>query len=198
MESQRKYYLLLNILNYLAMGIYEDQEWLFDVIVEKFSEITGLRSGIEEDTMVYTKNAAVLWSAVTKELNIKTPFVRNLTTIEDYVHEFSSILKKHNAQRKEFMLQLQKFIADKFGHTYAPDEVLCSELEPKSIDEKKATKLEQDQYLREEMAFHLKVDKIKEAVRKEYNDDMYKTSFFYARTINQLTDVLFGKEYPVL
>lgn len=177
------------------MGIYEEQEWLFDLICDKFSDISGIRTGIEEDTVVYQKNAMLLWMYLSDALKIRTPFVANLITIEDYVHEWDGIIKKHNAARAVFVERLQKFIEEKTGHVYQPDELLCSELAPKPIDEAKATKLEKDQYLREEMAFANKVGTLKNAVRNRYGYFKYSAAFYDAHTINKLADVLFGKEY---
>ncbi len=180
------------------MGIFEEQEWLFDLVSDKFSDISGIRTGIEEDTVVYQKNAMLLWMYISEALKIRTSFVPNLMTIEDYVHEWSGIIKKHNTGREIFIDRLQKFIADRFGREYQPNEQLCSELMPKPIDEAKATKLEKDQYLREEMAFANKVGTIKNAVRNRFGYFKYCTPFYEAQTINRIADVLFGKEYPVL
>ncbi len=177
------------------MGIFESQEWLFDLVSDKFADVSGLRTGIEEDTVVYTKNGMSLWMKLCETLKIRANFVPHLMTVEDYVHEWSSIIKKHNEARAIFVECLQKFVENKTGHVYAPDELLCSELQPKSIDEAKATKLEKDQYLREEMAFANKVGSLKNAVRNHYRYFKYDTPFYEADTISKLTDVLFGKEY---
>lgn len=180
------------------MGIRENQEWLFDLVSDKFSDVSGLRTGIEEDTVVYAKNGMSLWMKLCDELKIRADFVPHLLTIEDYVHEWSSLIAKHNEERAVFVERLQNFIADKTGHVYAPDEQLCSELLPKPIDEAKATKLEKDQHLREEMAFATKVGTLKNAVRNRYGYFKYCTPFYEAQSINQLADVLFGKEYASL
>ena len=181
--------------NYLAMGIRENQEWLLDLVCEKFSDVSGIRTGIEEDMVVYAKNGTNLWMKICDELKIRANFVPHLMTIEDYVHEWSSIIAKHNEARAIFVERLQKFITDKTGHVYQPDELLCSELLPKPIDEAKATKLEKDQYLREEMAFALAVGKLKNTIRNRYGYFKYNASFYEAKTISQLADVLFGKAY---
>lgn len=180
------------------MGIRENQEWLFDLICDKFSDVSGIRTGIEEDTVVFSKNGMHLWMKICDELKIRADFVSHLMTIEDYVHEWSSIIGKHNVARAVFMERLQKFVEEKTGHIYQPDELLCSELLPKPIDEKTATKLGRQQFLREEMAYANKVGTLKNAVRNRYNYFKYCTPFYEANTINQLTDVLFGKEYPTL
>lgn len=177
------------------MGIFETQEWLFDLVSDKFSDVSGIRTGIEEDTVVFSKNGMHLWMKICDELKIRANFVPHLMTIEDFVHEWSSIIAKHNEARAIFVERLQKFITDKTGHVYQPDELLCSELAPKPIDEAKATKLEKDQYLREEMAFANKVGTLKNAVRNRYGYFRYCNAFYQAKTINQLADVLFGKEY---
>lgn len=184
--------------NYLAMGIFESQEFVFDLICDKFSDVSGIRTGIEEDTVVYAKNGTNLWMKICDELKIRANFVPHLMTIEDYVHEWSSIIAKHNTARTLFVERLQKFVEEKTGHIYAPDELLCSELLPKPIDEATVTKLGRQQYLREEMAYALAVDNLKNAVRNRYNYFKYKASFSEAKTITKLADVLFGKEYPVL
>ena len=180
------------------MGIYESQEWLFDLLCDKFSDVSGLRTGIEEDTVVFSKNGMSLWMKLCESLKIRAKFVPHLMTIEDYVHEWSSIIAKHNAARAVFVERLQKFIADKTGHIYQPNELLCSELLPKQIVEAKATKLEKDQHLREEMAYANKVGSLKNAVRNRYGYFKYCTPFYEANTISELTDVLFGKEYPLM
>lgn len=180
------------------MGIKENQEWLLDLISEKFSDISGIRTGIEEDTVVYQKNAMLLWMYVSDALKIRAKFVANLMTIEDYVQEFYTIVQKHNAKRAAFVSDLQQFVYENCGHTYRPDELLCSELLPEPIDEEKATKLEKDQHLRQEMFFANKLGRLKNAVRNRYKYFKYCEPFYEAKTINQLTNVLFGKEYSLV
>lgn len=177
------------------MGIRENQEWLLDLVCEKFSDVSGIRTGIEEDTVVYQKNSMLLWMYLCDALNIRTNFVPNLRTIEDYVHEWTGIIKNHNTGRAVFIERLQKFIADKTGHIYQPNELLCSELTPKPVDEEMVTKLGEQQFLREEMAFALAVGKLKNTIRNRYGYFKYNASFYEAKTISQLADVLFGKAY---
>lgn len=180
------------------MGIYEEQEELFELICEKFSNISGMWTGVEEDTVVYSKTGMLLWSDICLALKIKAKFVSGLHTIEDYVHEFAHIIQKHNEQRAEFLLQLQQFVNEKTGHIYAPDEQLCSEKMPKPLDEDTATKLGKQQFLREEMAFALAVDNLKIAIRNKFGYFKYSTSYYKAQTLDEITDVLFGKDYLYL
>lgn len=180
------------------MGISETHEFIYDLVSDKFSDVSGIRTGIEEDTVVFSKNGMYLWMKICDELKIRANFVPHLMTIEDFVHEWSSIIAKHNDARAVFVERLQKFISEKTGHIYAPDELLCSELLPKPIDEKTVTKLGRQQFLREEMAYANKLGTLKNAVRNRYNYFKYCTPFYEANTINKLTDVLFGKEYPIL
>lgn len=180
------------------MGISETHEFIYDLVSDKFSDVSGIRTGIEEDTVVYAKNGMNLWLKICDELKIRANFVPHLMTIEDYVHEWSSVIAKHNAARTVFVERLQKFIEEKTGHIYQPDEPLCSELLPSPVDEATVTKLGKQQFHREEMAYALAVDNLKNAVRNRYNYFKYKEAFFKAKNINQLTDLLFGKEYPIL
>lgn len=177
------------------MGISESQEFVFDLVCDKFSDVSGIRTGIEEDTVVFSKNGIKLWMKICDELKIRANFVPHLMTIEDYVHQWSEIIAKHNANRKVFVERLQKFISKKTGHFYDPDELLCSELAPKPIDEETATKLGRQQFHREEMAFALAVDNLKNAVRNRYNYFKYSSAYYEAKSINQIADVLFGKNY---
>lgn len=170
------------------MGIFESQEWLFDLISDKFSDVSGIRTGIEEDTVVYSKNGMNLWMRICGALKIKADFVPHLLTIEDYVHEFSSILQKHNAQRKEFLQKLTAFVAQKTGQIFQPQEIIFSNLLPHSDDAA--------QHLREEMNYELKLGNLKNLVRNQYKYFKYKAAFAEAKTLNNMTDVLFGKEYP--
>ena len=180
------------------MGIKEHQEWLLDLIIEKFSNISGIRTGIDVDTVVYSRNGMLLWMRICEALNIKAKFVPHLQTIEDYVQEFSALVQKHNSQREKFMLQLQQFVAEKTGHTYEFDETLCAEIKPQKLNEKSASKAEKDQHLREEMAFALKLDNLKNAIRNWCKFFKYDSAFYEAENISDLTDALFGKEYRFL
>ena len=150
------------------MGILESQEKLFDLVSDKFSDVSGLKTGIEEDTVVYSKNGINLWMKICDALKIRADFVPHLITIEDYVHEWAKIIEKYNEKRSVFVERLQRFIAKKTGHVYEPNELLCSELVPKPVDEETVTTLGRQQFLREEMAFALAVGNLKNSVRNRY------------------------------
>lgn len=169
------------------MGILEEQEWLQDLITEEFSEVSGLYGGIEEDTVVYYKNAAKLWGRLCLRLQIRANFVPGLTIIEDYVHQFDSILKKREKEREKFVEELTGFIYEKTGRLHDPREVLFNGQLPHSDDPV--------QFCREQMAYELKLGNMKNQIRNKYG--FYKESFdFYkARTIEELTFALFGRKY---
>lgn len=169
------------------MGILEEQEWLEDVITEEFSEITGIRTGIESDTVVYYKNAARLWERVCLRLQIRANFVSCLNTIEDYVHQFVSVLKERNIRREKFEEDLTRFIFEKTGRLHDPREVLFNGQLPHSQDPV--------QYHREEMAYELKLGNVKILIRNRYKYFKESYEFYKARTIDEFVNVLFGRRY---
>lgn len=169
------------------MGILEEQEWLEDVITEEFSEITGISTGIESDTVVYYKNAVRLWERVCLKLQIRANFVSCLNTIEDYVHQFVSVLKERNIQREKFEADLTAFIFEKTGRLHDPREVLFNGLLPHSEDSV--------QYCREKMAYELKLGNTKNLIRNKYNYFKDSESFYEAKTVDEIVTVLFGRRY---
>ncbi len=169
------------------MGILEEQEWLEDVITEEFSEITGIRTGIESDTVVYYKNAVRLWERVCLKLQIRAKFVSCLNTVEDYVHQFVSVLKERNIRREKFEADLTAFIFEKTGRLHDPREVLFNGLLPHSEDSV--------QYCREKMAYELKLGNTKNLIRNKYNYFKDSESFYEAKTVDEIVTVLFGRRY---
>lgn len=169
------------------MGINETQEWLLDVIVENFSEVSGRRSGIALDTVVYNDNAPLLWQKICQELKLKAEFKCGLITIDDYVHEFSSLIRKSNKNRQVFLENLSLFVTEQTGKSYEPDEPIFKELLPTSTDE--------TQRVREEIKYALALQKLKLKIRRFYKFYADSDSFSAAKTLNAITDRLFGKKY---
>ena len=171
------------------MGIIESQEWLLDIVIDCYSDISGIKTGVEEDTLVGYGFAVSFWTRVCNAVHLKAQFVPGLHTIEDYVHQLSSLMRKQNASRKVFLQNLAAFVTEKTKRAHHPKEILFNELLPHSVD---AT-----QNLREEMYYVLEVDNLKNLIRSKYGYFQYTQEFVHAQTLDEITDVLFGKEYPV-
>ncbi len=171
------------------MGIKEKNEGLYELIVEKFSEVSGLHSGIAADTVVYSANAPILWQKICQEIKLKAEFKFGLVTVEDYVSEFASLIKKSNQKRQIFLENLSLFVAEQTGKTYEPDEPIFKEMLPSSTDE--------TQRVREEMKYALELQKLKYKIRRFYKFYTDSDSFANAKTIYALTDRLFGKKVSI-
>ena len=167
-------------------------EYLQELIMDCFCEVTGKHGGVDIDTVVYCKNAPQLWHKICFKLSINPPFEVGLLTIADYVEAFSAIIEKRNQKRQAFLEGLTDFVASLTGKKYAPDEKLFSEPDFPELqidpDDQK------NQERREWIQRNLKLLRLHNAIRKKYKFYGKLTRFCYAETLGEITDLVVGKK----
>lgn len=169
------------------MGITEKNEWVQDIVVEEFSDLTGLLGGIEGDTVVYSKNASLLFGKLVSKFRVKAKFVSGLMTIDDFSHHFVTLIEKKNSQKDAISLIMQKKIEEISGNVYKLNELVYSELLPKSE--------EPNQRLREEMHYCLQLGKLRNKLITIYGAPRDDEKWFSAKTVQQLADIFFWAQY---
>ena len=175
------------------MSIKENFEWLQELVMDMFSEVTGMHGGVDVDTVVYCRNAPQLWRKICYKLNINSPFEAGLTTIADYVEAFSAIVEKRNQKRQAFLDGLTEFVASLTGKKYAPKEKLFDE--PDCFPELQIDPDDQkNQERREWIQRNLKLLQLHNAIRKKYKFYGKLTRFCYAETLGEITDLIVGKK----
>lgn len=169
------------------MSITEKNEWVQDIVVEEFSDLTGLLGGIEGDTVVYSKNASVLFGKLISKFRVKANFVSGLMTIDDFSHHFVTLIEKKENQKITISSSIQKKIEEISGKSYRLDELVYSNLLPQSE--------EPVQRLREEMYYFLQLGKLKNKLITIYGTPKNEEKWFNAKTVQQLADVFFWMQY---
>lgn len=169
------------------MGLNEKEELVQDQIIEVFSDLSGLRGGIEGDTVVYEKNSMSLFVKLCEVFAVKACFQHGLMTIEDYSRHFLWLLDKKAEQLRLFYPGLQAFVQEKTRVWYDLDEVLFSEYLPVSE--------EPVQRLREVMSYELKLGKLKNQIRNRYGYFRDSADFSHARTLRKIGEIIFWPHY---
>lgn len=169
------------------MGIEEKNEWVLDLIIEEFSNLSGMFGGVDSDVVVYSKNSAKLLSQVSCRLHLKARPVRALMTIGDFAHHFIGLLDDKERQRYNFSLKIQDTIQKITGKRYELDEPVFSDLEPRSQDAA--------QNLREEMYRAVKLGNLKNKLIGIYGYYSSEEAMYRAKTIKDFTNLFFWPEY---
>lgn len=168
------------------MEITERKEKVQDRIIEIFSELVGLRGGVESDTVVYARNAQSLFLKLCEAFKIKAAYCSGLVTIDDYTEHFLSLMDKKDAQLKVFYKNLQSFVKEQIGW-YELDDTLFEEYLPVSADP--------TQNLREEMTYFIKLGRLKNKIRSKYGYYHDSSEFSNARTLRKIGEVIFWPFY---
>lgn len=169
------------------MGIEEKNEWLLDLVIEEFSNLTGMYGGIDSDVVVYSKNSTILFSHVCVRLRLRAKPLRAVLTLGDFAHHFLWLLEEKERQYQAFCLKVQNSVRDLTGKTYALNEPVFGDLEPTSTDEA--------QYLREEIHQALKLGKLKNKLVSLYGGHYREEAMFKAKTICDFANVFFWPYY---
>lgn len=169
------------------MGIEEKNEWVLDLVIEEFSNLSGMYGGVDSDIVVYNKNRAKLIAVVSNRLHLKSNDYRGLMTLGDFVYHFIGLLDKKQKQRNDFCVKIQKTVQEISGKLYDFDEAVYNDLAPTSKDAA--------QHLREEIHQALKIGKLRNKLLSIYGISCKEEALYAAKTIRDFANVFFWQNY---